>query len=384
MQLLLFALCSLVPGFTLASNPNDINPALAPRQQEEEQKALAHLDRDPFFRSPHEHPFHYQRRQASHYHRFTHPDPSQSHALHDTLLLASVDGKFHAVSRSTGHALWSMASSPDTTSVSAPHELGALVRTGRTTSRTRSSLKRRIPPKSTIEDEDEEDELQDEGSTSHQQKETYIIEPQSGSIYILSSPSSPLQRFPLTMQELVDISPFTSSIPPPPGAGDAGEQETRVFVGRKETSLILLELETGRVKATLNSECPFVGWEGSAGEGNDDDDAAGEDGERRRRKKHDRDRDQISAPTEVYIGRTGTCPSLIYLSAHLTFLRLPHLNLLQVQSLAQRNPIQPSALVKTTLDPKPLLLNLRPQQPTYTFAGFVWTHPRWEVCAGPT
>ena len=48
---------------------------------------------------------------------------------------------------------------------------------------------------------------------------------------------------------------------------------------------------------------------------------AGEDGEyqeRRRRKEYDRDRDQISAPTEVYIGRTGTCPSLTYLSAHIS------------------------------------------------------------------
>lgn len=316
MHLLLSALYSLIAGVTLASNPNDINANEVAPLAPQEQKALARLDRDPFLRSssnPHQqrqHVYHYKSRPDHDYHhyhhRFTHPDPSESNTLHDTLLLASIDGKFHAVSRSTGHALWSMASSPDTTSVSAPHELGALVRTGRTTSRTRTSLKRRTPPKSTIEGEDE-DRLEEEGRTSHQQKETYIIEPQSGSIYILSSPSSPLQRFPLTMQELVDISPFTSSIPPPPGDGEsdyAAGQETRVFVGRKETSLILLELETGRVKATLNSECPFVGWEESAEEGdNDGGDAEDEEYQERRRRK--RDRDQISEPTEVYIGRTG-------------------------------------------------------------------------------
>ena len=382
MRLLLSALCSLVAAVTLASNTNDINANEVAPLAPQEQKALAHLDRDPFPGSssnPHQqqpHVYHYKSRpdhdyhqHHHHHHRFTHPDPSESNTLHDTLLLASIDGKFHAVSRSTGHALWSMASSPDTTSVSAPHELGALVRTGRTTSRTRSSLKRRTPPKSTIEGEDEDQPER----TSHQQKETYIIEPQSGSIYILSSPSSPLQRFPLTMQELVDISPFTSSIPPPPGDADsdyAAGQETRVFVGRKETSLILLELETGRVKATLNSECPFVGWEENAEEG-DDDVEDEEYQERRRRKKYDRDRDQISAPTEVYIGRTGMySPLPSQLTTRHTFPRLPHLNLRQVtfQSLPQRKPIHP---VEPTPDPKSLFLNLRSQQPTYPFAGFV-------------
>jgi len=30
-----------------------------------------------------------------------------------------------------------------------------------------------------------------------------------------------------------------------------------LFVGRKETSHVLIELETGKVKAMLNSECPW-------------------------------------------------------------------------------------------------------------------------------
>jgi serine/threonine-protein kinase/endoribonuclease IRE1 len=111
-----------------------------------------------------------------------------------------------------------MSSIATTTSVSAPASLAPLVRT----------------PHTPFVDEDSDDH------------ETYIIEPQSGEIYVLSDPASPLQRFPFSVQELVDMSPFTSS---------NGEQ-TRVFVGRKETSLLLIELETGRIKATLNSECP--------------------------------------------------------------------------------------------------------------------------------
>ncbi|KAJ3835156.1 hypothetical protein F5878DRAFT_693758, partial [Lentinula raphanica] len=50
------------------------------------------------------------------------------------------------------------------------------------------------------------------------QDEIYVIEPQSGTIYIIpSDPTStqtpPLRRFPFTMPELVDMSPFSFSDP---------------------------------------------------------------------------------------------------------------------------------------------------------------------------
>lgn len=173
--------------------------------------------------------------------------------LLDIVVVASIDGKFHALNRSSGQTLWSMSSFATTTSVSAPASLAPLVRTSH------------IP-------------FVDEDSHEH---ETYIIEPQSGEIYVLSDPASPLQRFPFSVQELVDMSPFTSS---------NGEQ-TRVFVGRKETSLLLVELETGKIKGTLNSECP-PNWEDEKKVEIDSDYSESE---------HDR----ISSPTQVYIGRTG-------------------------------------------------------------------------------
>jgi serine/threonine-protein kinase/endoribonuclease IRE1 len=78
------------------------------------------------------------------------------------------------------------------------------------------------------------------------------------------------------------MSPFTSS---------NGEQ-TRVFVGRKETSLLLIELETGRIKATLYSECPPE-WEDE-------------------KKKVGLDLvDAISLPTQVYVGCIGA-PSIVF------------------------------------------------------------------------
>src|SRR5260221_9951087 len=49
--------------------------------------------------------------------------------LLDIVLVASVDGKFHALNRSSGHTLWSMSSIATTTSVSAPASLSPLIRT---------------------------------------------------------------------------------------------------------------------------------------------------------------------------------------------------------------------------------------------------------------
>ncbi|KAL1740415.1 hypothetical protein HDZ31DRAFT_67962 [Schizophyllum fasciatum] len=176
--------------------------------------------------------------------------------LLDIVLVASVDGKFHALSRTTGQALWSMSGVTD--GASSPSTLDPLVRT--------------VHP-------DSDPDFADDSS-----QEQYIIEPQTGDIYVMSTPSSPLQRFPFTMSELVDMSPFFFS------DGDV----RRVFVGKKQTSLLLVELETGKLKATIDSECPWDPFE----------------------ELHDDERDEIdldelegSKPpvaktTDVFIGRT--------------------------------------------------------------------------------
>jgi serine/threonine-protein kinase/endoribonuclease IRE1 len=131
------------------------------------------------------------------------PDLStKDYDLLDIILVASVDGKFHALNRTSGATLWSMSSFATTTSVSAPSSLAPLVRTQH------------------VEQNPETDDVNDTPW------ETYIIEPQSGDIYVMSTPSSPLQRFPFSMSELVEISPFTSEI--------EHEQGERHFIGRKE------------------------------------------------------------------------------------------------------------------------------------------------------
>ncbi|KAJ6588415.1 hypothetical protein B0H19DRAFT_922323 [Mycena capillaripes] len=185
-------------------------------------------------------------------------DPLGDSELLDIVLVASVDGKFHALNRTTGHTLWSMSSfASSSRSPAQPSTLAPLVRTSHI---------------------DHDPDLTDDGAY----QETYIIEPQSGDIYVMATPSSPLQRFPFSMSELVDMSPFSF----------AADDDHRVFVGKKETSLLVVELETGNIKATIDSACP---WDPFEDLHNDDELDLDE---------LDGSKPQMSKPTEVYIGRT--------------------------------------------------------------------------------
>lgn len=202
--------------------------------------------------------------------------------LLDVVLVASVDGNLHALNRSTGVPLWSMSSSPSGT---VPSSLGPLVRT-----------------QHPVHDPDDEE--------AH---EVYVIEPQSGEIYVMPTPDSPLQRLPFSMPQLVEMSPYSIR----------GEDDVlKVFVGKKETSLLLVELETGRVKATVDphSECPWDPFEDIS-----------------RQSEHDIDLDELeesdeprrSLPTtEVFIGRTGEflSPWVPQFQTHVYICRLPHLD----------------------------------------------------------
>lgn len=192
----------------------------------------------------------------------------------NVILMASVDGKFHAVNRTTGVKLWSMPSSPPPSTHGTPQTIPSILE----------------PLVSTKYIEADFDHIDD--SFGH---EMYIVEPQSGDIYVASSnsPTAPLQRLPFSMPQLVDMSPFSF-----------GEADGRVFVGSKKTSILLLELETGRVKAALDSECPWDAWN----------DFVEQD-------VMDVDLDELEGikpsrlyPSEIFIGRTGEsfCCTILY------------------------------------------------------------------------
>jgi serine/threonine-protein kinase/endoribonuclease IRE1 len=191
------------------------------------------------------------------YSRPTNDFDSQLELL-DIVLVASVDGHLHALNRTSGHALWSMSSS---LSGEVSPTLGPLVRTQH--------------PEPQPDDED--------------MHEVYVIEPQSGEIYVIPTPDSPLQRLPFSMAQLVEMSPYSVS----------GDDSMKVFVGRKETSLLVVELETGRVKATVhaNAECPWDPFEDISRQAEEELDLDELEGSKPSKREN--------SVTEVFIGRTG-------------------------------------------------------------------------------
>lgn len=185
--------------------------------------------------------------------------------LLDIVLVASVEGNLHALNRTSGQVLWTISSSEAEASSNTPSTLGPLVRT-------------RHPDPDPLADGDDEQEV-------------YVIEPQTGEIYVMATPDSPMQRLPLSMAQLVDLSPYTM----------AGDDSTKMFVGKKETSLLLVELETGRVKGTVNpnAECFWDPFDEFARQGDVNDELDLDDLES---SKPTRSHQQT---TEVFIGRTG-------------------------------------------------------------------------------
>ncbi|KAF8208277.1 hypothetical protein K438DRAFT_320752 [Mycena galopus ATCC 62051] len=190
-----------------------------------------------------------------------HSDLLGDSELLDIVLVASVDGKFHALNRTTGHTLWSMSSfASSSTRVSPPSTVAPLVGTVH---------------------------IDHDPADKDAPQETYIIEPQSGDIYVMATPSSPLQRFPFSMSELVDMSPFSFS------AAD----DHRVFVGRKTTSSLVVELETGNIRAIAGSACPWDPFRDRMLNLNDDEWELDLD-------EPDGSKSRSSKPTEVFIDRT--------------------------------------------------------------------------------
>ncbi|GAK66148.1 uncharacterized protein PAN0_011d4370 [Moesziomyces antarcticus] len=165
--------------------------------------------------------------------------------LAKTVVLTTVEGGLYALDRETGKQLWSLSphSSHESDSLLRPlvtalygkdqKSFAELAQGGRTFA---SPLSESSP-------------LLDNGGI-------YIVEPSSaGDIYVLSSAnpgagsaaslsgepgSVQLDKLPLTLPQLVELSPFSF-------AGD----DTRVFVGQKQTTLVELNIHTGELGAVF-------------------------------------------------------------------------------------------------------------------------------------
>jgi len=175
-----------------------------------------------------------------------HPDE-----LMDIVLLATIEGKFHALSRSTGQSIWTTSYFKNTTTIHIPSAL-----------------------------------TYSQATDPNNAKEFYAIEPQSGNIYAMNrDSSSAIHQLPVAMAELVEISPFDFT-------SAAGNR--RIFAGHKETYTLLMDSGTGRIKGALHVECPT-----------DSVDECSEELEL--------EEESVQPLTEVFIERTGT-PSQFHLS----------------------------------------------------------------------
>jgi serine/threonine-protein kinase/endoribonuclease IRE1 len=86
-----------------------------------------------------------------------------------------------------------------------------------------------------------------------EEEEVYVIEPHSqGDIYVYTRDGAggSLEKLPLSMQELVALSPFTFP-------SDA----SRMFVGRKESKLVGVDLRTGRLVGVFGSGSGWCEWD---------------------------------------------------------------------------------------------------------------------------
>ncbi|KZO94710.1 hypothetical protein CALVIDRAFT_538819 [Calocera viscosa TUFC12733] len=168
--------------------------------------------------------------------------------LLDLVICASVDGKFHALDRASGRKLWSMESDPTVASGGSNSSLfQPLVRNEELAIPHAAGQRSGAGAASGLWDDEEDDAF-------HALLEKYVIEPQSGDIYMIPDPGSPehqLQKLPFTMAQLVELSPFSF-----PGSN-------RVFIGKKESSLLALDLNTGRVSGSFGfgpDSCRWDPW----------------------------------------------------------------------------------------------------------------------------
>ncbi|GHJ84180.1 hypothetical protein NliqN6_0582 [Naganishia liquefaciens] len=171
------------------------------------------------------------------------PDGWDDLELLDMVLIQTIDGGLHALERKTGVKLWSREGFGNRAS-----DLVNSTYSGR------EVVKMRIRPKATYEHPNEVLETWDNNEQEEQylQEPVYILDPHDGQLYVFvpqadsmgpgdlpdssngEEGTAKLQRLPITMEQLIDLSPFTFP-----------QEHSHVFIGTKTTSMRAIDLQTG-------------------------------------------------------------------------------------------------------------------------------------------
>ncbi|GAA5939568.1 bifunctional endoribonuclease/protein kinase IRE1 [Sporobolomyces koalae] len=192
------------------------------------------------------------------------PEPNaavdeEAFSLSPLVLAVTVDGQVHALKRDTGQWVWTLH---DDGGVA----LGGMGRGSKEERQKRSravvalggplvksiSRRRAATAASTIRT-NETGLAPVEVDENGQDDETYIIEPAGdGDIYVFSRTSGGLEKLPLSMAELVNLSPFRFP-------GDS----SRMFSASKHTQFVGVDLKTGRLVGVFGSNAGWCEWDES-------------------------------------------------------------------------------------------------------------------------
>lgn len=174
--------------------------------------------------------------------------------LGNIVLISTIEGGIYGLSRETGDRIWTLP--PQASSNSTERDLFAplVSSTFGPAERTFSQLVADVTPVDELQEQNlhrDRTTLVNDGQSALEAIQNfglYIVEPSNGNIYILTRPldgSSPteLSKLPLSLPQLVDLGPF--SFP-----GDI----SRVFAGHKRTSLVEIDVLTGRIGGVFGGE----------------------------------------------------------------------------------------------------------------------------------
>lgn len=163
--------------------------------------------------------------------------------LRDIALVLTVDGELHAVKRSNGQWVWSLHdSSAGSANVISQPLVSSRSTYGSTVSATSEEVnasRGMSTQASYLSGKPEEED------------EVYILEPTAGgSIFVYNRSKHTTTKLPLSISELVNLSPFTF-----PG------DDSRMFVSQKTTSLVGIDLASGKLAGVFGPEAGWCEWQ---------------------------------------------------------------------------------------------------------------------------
>lgn len=206
-------------------------------------------------------------------------DPVNQNELADIALVVTVDGSIHAIKRDTGTWVWSLHDENEQEQRQEVMQTPLFRSSMRNSSSSSSSGGHGKAPSVIDNGRLEKGDSSDEDSEDDD--EIYIIEPHSaGDIYVYHKSTSKLQRLPLSLTQLVELSPFTFPVRGSGGTdkGDTIDTDNKLFVGRKESKLVGVDLKSGKLVGVFGPEEGWCEWPQSPSRGGNKGSGAGSPG----------------------------------------------------------------------------------------------------------